>query len=124
VDRQQASGHSAAMFDMVLDWEALKEWLSKELHVSHAVLHIHIGLLVFLVMGRVLRKPMSSPLPLLVVAMLELANEAMDFTRYYVSHWPWTPGNTIEDIVNTLLWPTILLLLARMDRAGAVEAIA
>jgi hypothetical protein len=29
---------------MVLDWEAAKEWLSSEFHVSHAVLHIHLGL--------------------------------------------------------------------------------
>ena len=103
---------------MVLDWEAAKNWLSSEFHVSHAVLHIHVGLAICLLTSLLLRRPLSSVLPWLVVVMLELANEASDFTRYYVSGWPWTATNTIEDIVNTLFWPTVLLVLFHRRRVA------
>jgi hypothetical protein len=111
-------------FGMVLDWEAAKDWLSSEFHVSHAVLHIHLGLTLYLMTGLLLRRPLGSVLPWLVVVALELVNEASDFLRYYVSAWPWTPTNTIEDIFNTLFWPTILVVLFHRRRAAAAPNIA
>jgi hypothetical protein len=113
--------HGHGWFDMVLDWEAAKEWLSSEFHVSHPVLHIHLGLAIYLLASLLLRRSLGSLLPWLVVVTLELANETSDFIRYYVSGWPWTATNTIEDIVNTLFWPTILVILFRR-RCSAVAA--
>jgi hypothetical protein len=115
--------HGHGWFDMVLDWEALKDWLSSEFHVSHAVLHIHLGLAIYLLTSLLLRRPLGSVLPWLVVLVLELVNEASDFIRYYVSAWPWTASNTIEDIVNTLFWPTVLVVLFRHQRAAAAARI-
>jgi hypothetical protein len=111
--------HGHGWFDMVLDWEAAKNWLSAEVHVSHAVLHIHLGLAIYLLTSVLLRRPLGSVLPWLMVAALELANEASDFARYHVSGWPWTPTNTIEDIVNTLFWPTVLAVLFHRQRTAA-----
>ncbi len=108
-------------FDMVLDWEATRMWLSSEFHMSHPVLHIHLGLAIFLLTGLILRRPLGSALAWLVVAGLELLNEISDFTRYYVSGWPWTATNTIEDIVNTLFWPTILVMVFRFRRHAALS---
>ena len=116
--------HGHGWFDMVLDWEATKDWLSSELHVSHAVLHIHLGLVIYLLSSLLLRRPLSSLLPWLTVVLLELANETSDFVRYYVSGWPWTPTNTIEDIVNTLFWPTILVVLFHRQRIAVSAGIA
>jgi hypothetical protein len=116
--------HGHGWFDLVLDWEATKNWLSGELHLSHAVLHIHLGLAIFLLSGWLLRKPFGSLTPWAIVAALELANEASDFTRYHVSGWPWTATNTIEDIVNTLFWPTVLVLLFRRRKAASPDEIA
>jgi hypothetical protein len=116
--------HGHGWFDMVLDWEAAKNWLSAEFHVSHAVLHIHLGLAIYLLTCLLLRRPLGSVLPWLVVVALELTNEASDFARYYVSAWPWTATNTIEDIINTLFWPTVLLVLFHRERAFASIRIA
>jgi hypothetical protein len=113
--------HGHGWFDMVLDWEAAKDWLSTEAHLSHAVLHIHLGLAIYLLTGLLLRRPLGSARPWLVVAALELANETSDFLRYYVSAWPWTATNTIEDIFNTLFWPTVLVVLFRGRRAAAAR---
>lgn len=101
------------MFAYVLNWEAFKNWLSAELGLTHAALHIHVGLAVYLVASRFARGGLASPLPLALVALLEALNETSDFIRYRVSHWPWTPGNTVADIVNTLFWPTLFYLFAR-----------
>ena len=79
---------------------------------------------IFLLSGWLLRKPFGSLTPWAIVAVLELANEASDFTRYYVSGWPWTATNTIEDIVNTLFWPTVLVLLFRRRKAASPDEIA
>ena len=111
--------HGHGWFDMVLDWETFKVWLSSEFHVSHAVLHIHLGLAIYLLSCLLLRRPLGSVLPWLVVVALELTNEASDFARYYVSDWPWTPTNTIEDVINTLFWPTVLLVLFSRQRTVA-----
>lgn len=110
--------HGHGWFDMVLDWETAKTWLSSEFHLSHAALHIHLGLAIYLLTSLLLRRPLGSIVPWLVVAMLELANEASDFMRYYVSAWPWTATNTIEDVVNTLFWPTVLAVLFHRQRAA------
>jgi hypothetical protein len=111
--------HGHGWFDMVLDWEAAKNWVSAEFHVSHAVLHIHLGLAIYLLTCLLLRRPLGSVLPWLVVVALELANEASDFARYYVSAWPWTATNSIEDIVNTLFWPTVLVILLHRHHTAA-----
>jgi hypothetical protein len=116
--------HGHGWFDIVLDWEAAKDWLSTEFHVSHAVLHIHLGLAIYLLTCLLLRRPLGSVLPWLVVALLELTNEASDFLRYYVSAWPWTPTNTIEDIVNTLFWPTVFVLVFHRRRVVAAAEVA
>lgn len=116
--------HGHGWFDMVLDWEAIKNWISAELHVSHAVLHIHLGLALFLLSSWLFRRSPGSLLPWLFVVALELANEISDFLRYYVSGWPWTATNTIEDIVNTLFWPTVLLIIFRRRTAAVPEGTA
>jgi hypothetical protein len=88
------------------------------------VLHIHLGLAIYLLTCLLLRRPLGSTLPWLVVVLLELTNELSDFLRYYVSAWPWTATNTIEDLVNTLFWPTVLVLLFHRQRSARAAEIA
>lgn len=98
---------------IVIDYGGAKNWISDELHISHAVLHIHLGLTIFLASSLLLRRRIGTWPPLLIVLALETANELFDFARYKVSDWPWKPTGTIEDVVNTMLWPVILTLLFR-----------
>lgn len=106
---------SGRMFSIVLDWEAFKDWLSSSVHLTHHDLHLLLGVGLTLAFGRILRRPLGSWLPLLIVAALEMINETSDFTRYYVSKWPWTPLPTLIDIVLTLLPPLAIVLAARWN---------
>ena len=63
-----------------------------------------------------LRQPLRSLLPWLAVAVVAFAGElfdAMDDLRS-VGHWRWVAST--HDVVNTLFWPTALLLLTRYRR--------
>ena len=101
----------------VLDWERFKDWLSHSVHLTHHQLHVLVGLLLFVLAARVLRRPLASPLPLVPVAVLEAGNEGFDFARYYSSGWPWTAHATLVDIALTLAPPAALMIAARMTTA-------
>lgn len=101
----------------VLAWEQFKDWLSASVHLTHHELHVAIGLLLFVAFGRLLHRQMWSFLPLIPVAALETLNEVSDFTRYYLSGWPWTAHETVVDFELTLGPPLALLALARTIKA-------
>lgn len=80
--------------------------------ITNAECHIHAGLFIYLAACVILRKPMRSPVPLLIVILAELANEYLD--RVSTGSWRW--DDTLHDILFTLLWPTIIFLLARFRK--------
>lgn len=105
------------MFAIVLDWEDFKVWLSATVHLSHHDIHLILGLALTLGLGAVLRRPLGSWLPLLIVFGLEVINELFDFIRYYVPGWPWTPKETLIDIAITIL-PALAILFAARWNSG------
>ena len=115
MDLTVRTAQDRAMFSIVLAWEAFKDWLSATLHLTHHDLHLILGLGLTLGIGRVLRRPLGSWLPVSIVLMLELFNEISDFARYYVSHWPWTPTETLIDIAITIAPPLAIVLAARWE---------
>lgn len=111
------------MFAVVRAWGGIKDWLSATLHLSHAMLHIHVGLAVYLISARLMRRRLGSVGPVLMVLGLEVLNEGCDIARYWLSDWPWTPAATVGDLANTLAWPVIITLYCRarnnVDQAAA-----
>ena len=99
---------------IVESWEAFKDWLSTTVHLTHHQLHLVLGVLLLLAVGRLLRRPLGAWLPLLIVLGLELVNELLDFTRYRVANWPWTPRETLIDIAITMAPPLALVVIARL----------
>ena len=94
-------------------WSSLKDLLVELAGVSKDALHVHIGLITFFAATFLLKRSAASPLPWLVVLGLELVNEAMDL---FV--WRGEPGiarwdESLRDLFNTMLWPTILMFAAR-----------
>ncbi len=81
--------------------------------LSRDALHIYVGLGVFLVAAIVLRKTLRSAIPLLVVFVVAISGELFDMRDDMVNfgHWRW--GASLHDLINTLFWPAVLLLLAR-----------
>lgn len=89
-----------------------KRELGEALDMSDDLLHVHLGLAIFVVTALLLRRRMRSVWPLAIVAALALANEVMD----YAVVEPWSATHSALDIVNTIFWPTVLFLLARRGR--------
>ena len=90
----------------------LKTELSQFFQLSKDALHVHLGLVAFLVAMVLLRRGPSSVIPWLAVLVLELLNEVLDFIR-----WHNTAGfmlaESFKDVLNTMFWPTVVLVLAR-----------
>lgn len=108
-------GKGQAMFGIVLDWEEFKVWLTATTGLSHHDYHLLLGVLLTLGFGWLLRVPLGSWLPLGIVFVLEMINEAFDFTRYYVDSYPWGPGPMLVDIALTMLPPLAIVLAARWE---------
>ena len=98
-----------------MGWYSFKQWLEAASGLDMDALHIHAGLLVQLLAALLLRRSLSSLWPWLVVLAATLANEAYDL---HFETWP-EPDRArqlaegVKDLLNTMLMPTILLLLAR-----------
>ena len=92
-------------------YAALKESMSDATGATEELLHVHFGLLIFVAAALLLRRRMHSNWPVGLVWAFALANEAVDFfaTGYEF-------GPSMLDVVNTVIWPTVLHLVARRRR--------
>ncbi len=94
-------------------WLSLKSSLA-DLTVHKDALHIYAALVVQVAAALLTRRPLSSMIPWLAVFAAELANEALDllFEKEPYIH-QWQVDGSIHDLLNTMVLPTVLLLLAR-----------
>ena len=79
---------------------------------SQELMHVHAGLIIFVVASLVLRRKFRSPIPLALVAAFAVLNELID----WVNGPPTNPLEPYWDIANTVFWPCVLFLLARRWR--------
>ena len=116
------------MVQVVLDWEAFKVWLSAASGLSHHDIHLLVGVLLTIAVTVLLRVPLRSWRPLLIVLALELVNETFDFARYSIGGYPWGPVPSLIDIALTMFPPLLIVLAAqavsrhRRSRARSVGA--
>jgi hypothetical protein len=89
----------------------IKTELTELLLMSRDALHIHVGLGIYVLAMLILRRGPASPVPWLVVLAFELANEALD--AVHGQHFDLDITGATRDIGNTMLWPTVALLMAR-----------
>lgn len=92
----------------------LKMWAVATTGLGKDALHIHVSLLVLLGSALLLRRPLSAALPWLATLFVALAGEALD----YLARGPgasWMDA-AMHDLLNTMLWPTVLVALARFSR--------
>ncbi|MDU8946163.1 hypothetical protein [Ovoidimarina sediminis] len=93
-------------------WFESKAWVKEALGVSEEVLHVHLGLAVFLGLALLLRRRrFGVALAWLILLCLQALNEALDARDWIM----WTGDvnwrETLADFAQTLFWPTVLLLL-------------
>jgi hypothetical protein len=103
-----------AAFDIFLSrWSSLKTFVEYSTDVSHDVLHFLTGLGAWLLIAVLVRRPISSFLPLAITVALAFVNEAADL---WFDVWPERArqlGELAKDLFTTLAVPLLLFLLAR-----------
>ena len=92
-------------------YSLLKQWMSAETGATEELLHVHFGLLIFVVVAVVFRRRMHSLWPVSMVWAFALLNEFVD---YFATDWVLDLSSL--DVLNTVLWPTVLFLVARRRR--------
>ena len=94
-------------------YAAIKQSMSEATGASEELLHVHFGLLIFVAVALLLRRRMHSNWPVGLVWAFAIANEAVDFFAA-----GYEPFESLLDVINTILWPTILHLVARRRRVS------
>ena len=95
-------------------YHGMTESLLARSGMSDKVLHMQIGLAIFLAASLLLRRPLRSWTPFLIVCGLEGANELMD--RLFWGAWRWP--DTVLDMATTIFWPLVIVLVLKLERLG------
>lgn len=108
---------STALNELIHHYAQAKSTVGGQLGASEALLHVHAGLLVFVIVALLMRRRMASSFALVLVGILAVANEVAD----YLGPTPSAYSQSAIDVLNTLFWPSVLFCLARGRAAVAVR---
>ena len=84
-------------------------WIGDGTGLPDAILNIHAGLAILLLVRVVTGRSLATFIPFAVVVVAELGNELMDYLVYGL-RW----ADTLTDIANTLFWPFVISLGVRL----------
>ena len=104
------------MSDYLSSYTEVKTALATSLGMTEDVLHIHAGLLILFLAALIFRRRLRSRLPISLVWYFALGNEIVDVISAGTFVLQLEP---FGDILNTVLWPTLLFLLARRHQHEA-----
>ena len=95
-----------------MDWEQIKEAIAAWTDLERDALHIYAALLLQVGSAWVLRRCLGHWLPWVCVLAFAIGNEWLDMKGdKQIEQWELDAG--IHDLWNTMLLPTLLLLLVR-----------
>lgn len=95
-------------------WYEAKLFVKHSTNIEEGTLHVVVGVLVWLTLAMLLRRPVSSWLPWLGLAAVIVLNELVDLG--VVREWPHPGiqyGESAADLFLTMLVPTVILLAVR-----------
>jgi signal transduction histidine kinase len=95
-----------------LDWNQIKEVIAVWTDLERDALHIYAALLVQVAAALVLRRRLSHWLPWAAVLAFAIGNEWLDTYRDDLVE-QWELDASLHDLWNTMLLPSLLLLLVR-----------
>lgn len=95
-----------------MDSEAIKAAVAAWTELDRDALHIYAAVLIQLVSAALFRRTLASPWPWLVVLAFALGNEWLDVYRDNLLE-EWEKAAALHDLWNTMLLPTLLLLVVR-----------
>jgi hypothetical protein len=96
------------------DFQRLKLVILDLVDLSKDAAHMHVGLLVFVGVLLLLRGRRSPWLAWLAAAGVAVGLEALDLRDDVRSLGRPRWGASLHDVVNTLVWPTVLAVLVRL----------
>lgn len=96
-----------------MDFAELKIWIAEYSGLEKDALHIHFALLLYLLAMFAFRQTRRSRFPWLFVLAIELGNEAYDLWHQEANGEPGRWDESLKDLWNTMLWPTVLLFIGR-----------
>ncbi|TCM19001.1 hypothetical protein EDF56_104536 [Novosphingobium sp. PhB165] len=99
--------------DLVHQYERAIDWIVSLCPQPDKFAHTYAGLTIWLIAAILMRRKLSSPWPVVVVAVAEAANEYMD----RLAHGSWRWPDTIGDAIATLFWPLIIMMALRLRPA-------
>ncbi|AOH84050.1 hypothetical protein AWL63_08785 [Sphingomonas panacis] len=99
----------------IADFEALKNLVAPRGELGRSILHIHLGIAIYIVLRLATRRRLGPLWALAGVALLEALNEAMDLAATWPVLQNWQIRDTQQDVFNTMLWPCLLCGLALWD---------
>lgn len=95
-------------------YQELKLQIVDFLGLSKDAIHIHIGLIIFVFAVAIWKKGKVTPICLVPVLLVAFGMESIDLYDDYNSlgyfHW----SNSIHDILNTTIWPILMLVLVKV----------
>lgn len=93
--------------------QAIKTTIIVATGLSRDALHIYLGLAVLLLAVALLRKPLRSFIPWGVVWVVSILGELLDMRDDFVVYGYWRWDASVHDVLNSMFWPSVLMLLAR-----------
>ena len=102
-----------AMQRLALDWYQVKLFFQHASGMSMDALHVIVGVVLMFAAALVLRTSVARPVPLLVVLLAAIANEASDFRAEIWPELGMQSGESAKDVLLTLAIPLLIFLVAR-----------
>ncbi len=93
--------------------QAIKLAIISATGLSKDALHIYVGLTTQLTAAAILRKPLRSIISWIMVLTLTVAGEMVDMRDDIATLGYWRWEASLHDVLNTIFWPSVLLILAR-----------
>ena len=101
------------MHELALDWYQVKLFAQHASGIGMDALHVIGGTLLLFVAAMLLRTTVARPLPLLIVLLIEIANEASDFRAEIWPQLAMQAGEAAKDVILTMIVPALIFLVAR-----------
>ncbi|MEP7130446.1 MAG: hypothetical protein ABI770_04885 [Sphingomicrobium sp.] len=97
----------------MVSWHQGKLFIEHAVRIDHDALHVLVGVLLWLVLALILRRPVTSWRPWLWLLAFILWNETVDL---WIERWPEPAmqyGEGVRDVVLTMFLPLVLMFAAR-----------
>src|SRR5438876_10120850 len=95
-------------------WHQAKLFVEHSVTIEHGTLHVIVGVLIWLALALVMRRPVTTWRPWLWLLAIILWNETVDL---WTEQWP-DPGQQygegFQDLMLTMLVPTLIMVAARL----------